>query len=105
MAPMKSFLLSRWRGEAQLETVFLRDMLLVGTVVTVAALAAAHGLPAAGVPPGLAALAVFLPLPWNIFLYLAVWRSADRDDGPAGLTAKTIGTMWLITMFVLLAGT
>ena len=34
--------------------------------------------------PGLVALAIFLlPLPYNIFVVIAVWRSAARYRGPA----------------------
>lgn len=98
---MKSFLQSRWRGEAPLEAVFWRDMLAVGTALNIASAAAAFALLSADYPGVLAVLLHMLPVPWNLFLILAVWRSADREGGPPAVTAKTIGVMWLMTMFVL----
>ena len=98
---MPDFLKSRWNGETPLETVFLRDMLLVGTAINIAAAVASYALLAADYPTWLAVAVLSLPVPWNIFLFFAVWRSAERDDGPAGLTAKIIAVMWLATMFVL----
>lgn len=98
---MKSFLQSRWRGEAPLETVFLRDMLLVGTAINIAAAVAAHYLREAEMPGALVLLLNLAPVPWNLFLALSLWRSADRDEESAGTAAKAIGVMWLMTMFVL----
>jgi hypothetical protein len=98
---MNSFLETRWNGEAPLETVFWRDMLLVGTAINIASAAAAWGLLAADMQPALAVLLHMLPVPWNLFLIVAVWRSADREGGPPAVTAKVIGVMWLMTMFVL----
>ncbi len=97
----KSFLLSRWRGEAPLETVFLRDMLLVGTGLTIAAAVAAHAMRDAGMAEALAVAVSMLPVPWNMFLFYAVWRCSERDGGPGGLAARVIAVMWLITMFVI----
>lgn len=98
---METFLISRWNGEAPLEKVFWRDMLIVGTALNIAAAAAGFALLSAGYSDALALLVFFLPLPWNLFLFVAVWRSANREGDPAGLTAKVIASMWLITMFVL----
>lgn len=98
--PMTSFLQSRWLGEVPLETVFWRDMLLVGSLLNMAAAAAAYAMIAADYPGLLAMLVFVLPLPWNLFLLVAVWQSADRDGGAAALTAKVISVIWLVAMFV-----
>jgi hypothetical protein len=98
---MTSFLETRWNGEAPLEMVFWRDMLLVGTAINVASAAAGFALLSADYPRVLALLLHMLPVPWNLFLIVAVWRSADREGGPPAVTAKVIGVMWLMTMFVL----
>lgn len=98
---MIDFLYSRWRGEVPLERVFGRDMLLIGTAINIACAAASFALASAGYPRFLTLLAGLAPVPWNLFLFLAVWRSAERDDGPAGVSAKVIAAFWLATMFVL----
>jgi hypothetical protein len=93
---MKSFLLSRWRGQAPLETVFWRDMIVIGTAVNIAAACAAlalliHG---AGTPTALAVH--FAPAPWNLFLFLSVYRSADNAAGVNVLAAKAGAALWLV---------
>jgi len=71
---MTSFLQTRMRGEAPLETVFWRDMLAVGTVVNLAATVAALALFAAEYPAWLGLAVNFLPLPWNLDtpIYLSI---------------------------------
>jgi hypothetical protein len=95
---MTSFLQTRMRGEAPLETVFWRDMLAVGTVVNLAATVAAFALFAAEYPAWLGLAVNFLPLPWNLFLFVAVWRSAEREGGPSATTAKVVGVLWFAVM-------
>lgn len=98
---MPSFLQSRIGGEAPLEVVFWRDMLGVGTVLNLAATAAAFGMFATDAPAWLGLTVNFLPLPWNLFLVLAVWRSAEREGGPAATTAKVVGVLWFLAMIAL----
>ena len=96
-----SFLTTRLSGEAPLETVFWRDMLLVGSLVNIAATALALALLAADYPP-LPALAInFAPIPYNLFLVLACWRSAAREGGPPATTATIVSTLWFAVMMVL----
>lgn len=99
---MWPFIEKRWRGEVELETAFLRDMLLVGTGVTVAAALAAWGLREAGAPGALPLALSLLPVPLDMFLFVAVWRSAGKEGGPAALSARAIAVMWLATMLVML---
>ncbi len=75
--------------------------MVAGTGLNVAASAAALALFAAGLPAALALAVLFLPLPWNLFLFVAVWRSAEREGGPPALTAKVVGVIWLIVMMAL----
>jgi len=91
-----AFFLDRWRGIVPMRTLFWRDMILVGTginlMTTVAALMAL-GLKA----PTLVAMAVhFSPLPYNIFLFTAVWRAASRlTPSTAGVT-QMCAAIWLV---------
>ncbi len=97
----RSFLLSRWRGEAPLGIVFWRDMILVGTALNIAAALAAVLLLAADAPTPLALLVYFAPLPWSIFLFFAVWRCAEKAGGPDAITAKIGAMIWLVVVIVL----
>ena len=93
---MKSWVLARWRGEAPLGTVFGHDMMLVGTIVNAVTTLAAIGLLAAGAPPLLSIAVYLLPLPWNLLLFFAVWRSAARAGGTAAIAAQMAAVIWLI---------
>lgn len=85
MASLRSFAADRWRGEAPLETVFWRDMIIVGTLINIFAAALSMALFAAGAPGGIALLVFFAPVPWNLFLFMAVWRAVERGAGEGGV--------------------
>lgn len=97
----KAFLLSRLRGEVALETVFWRDMMLVGTGINVVATLAAMALLAFEIPTIVALLVFLAPLPWNLFLFSAVWRSAEKIKGTTALAAKIGATIWLVAVVLL----
>ena len=99
---MWSFIEKRWRGEVELETVFLRDMLLLGSGITIAAALAAWGLRGAEAPAVLPLAVCLLPVPLDMFLFVAVWRSAGREGGPVAMSARVIAVMWLAAMLVML---
>jgi len=97
----KSFVLSRWRGQVPLETVFWRDMLGVGTALNLMAAASAMLLFMAGKPTAICLLVFFSAVPWNLFLFLSVWRSAENTKGPGALVAKIGSVLWFVLMFAL----
>ncbi len=66
------FFRTRWRGEVPLDRLFWRDMLLVGTVLSVASSALALLLLGLKLPLWLVLAVHFLPVPYNIFLTIAV---------------------------------
>ncbi len=90
-----SFLARRWRGEVPMRTVFWRDMLAVGTAPNllatfIALMAASQG------APGWAAVALhFAPMPYNVFLCVAVGRAR-----PASRPASAVALVWLALMTV-----
>lgn len=92
---VQSFFASRWRGEANLTTVFWRDMLLVGTLINGVTSVAAIALLGAGASPILSAAVFFSPLPYNIFLFVSVWRAAERSNGAGAAAAKLVAALWL----------
>ena len=98
---MPSFFSTRLRGNAPLEKVFWRDMLLVGSAINVAATAASLAMFASGQSPALALAVDLLPIPWNTFLLIAVWKAAEREGGPAAKTANIVAALWYFVMLAL----
>jgi hypothetical protein len=98
---VKAFTLSRWRGQAPLETVFWRDMIMFGTALNAVTTLGAIGLLIADAPTALALLVFFSPLPVNLFLFFSVWRSAANSDGFGGVLARVGAAIWLALVMVL----
>jgi hypothetical protein len=84
-----------------LETVFWRDMLMVGTAINIIAGASAILLLVYKMPTAICLLVFFSPLPWNLFLFLSVWRSAENAKPPDALVAKIGAPLWFAVMLAL----
>ena len=80
---MQKVIADLWSGQMPLPRAFWEFAICYGTLlnlVTTFASLAALSMGAAG----LVALALhFLPLPYNVFAVVAVWRSAGHYPGPA----------------------
>lgn len=98
---VKAFTLSRWRGQAPLDTVFWRDMIVLGTTLNAITALSAIGLLIAEAPTALALLVFFSPLPVNLFLFFSVWRSAGNSDGFGAVLARVGAAIWLALVTVL----
>lgn len=98
---MHPFLQSRLDGGVPLETVFWRDMLAIGSVVNVAFTAAALAMLSGGYPAALALVVNLLPVPWNAFLLVSVWKAAEREGGPPATTANVVAAIWFLVMIAL----
>lgn len=96
-----NFLRSRWRGEVPLDIVFWRDMIGVGTALNILAATTAILLLAAEVGMPFVLLVYFSPVPWNLFLFLAVWHSASNTGGPNASLAKAAAAAWVLIVTVL----
>lgn len=70
------FFARRWRAEVPLRMLFWRDMVLVGTLISLTSTAVAFAMLAAGATTGWAVAVHFLPLPYNLFLVAALWRQS-----------------------------
>jgi hypothetical protein len=94
------FLASRWHRQVPLGLLFWRDMVVFGSAVNLAF--AFGGLMALGFKAGLPiALLVFhLPLPYNIFIAGAVWRTADLAAPRAASSARAGAALWLVAMLL-----
>ena len=83
----------RWRGQVPMSVLLWRDILGVGTVVNLMATILALAVMVQDGPDGLAVVLHFLPLPFNVFLCVALWRMPDRSP-----MASLIAAGWLLAM-------
>ena len=95
MTAAQGFIARRWRGDVPLRTVFWRDMLGVGTAVNVLATFAALIAASQGAPSALAVAIHLAPMPWNLFLLVAVGRVR-----PASRLASGVALAWVVLMTV-----
>jgi hypothetical protein len=71
-----------WRGEIPLGRAFWEFAVLDGTLANLFTTIASLSLLAADAPAAIAVVVHFLPLPYNLLMVVAVWRSAARYGGP-----------------------
>ncbi|MBN9039537.1 MAG: hypothetical protein J0H53_26050 [Rhizobiales bacterium] len=91
----RGFVAARLAGEVPAGGVFWTDMLAVGTAVNVVAAFAAILMLGFKHPAWVAVCVYLSPLPYNIFLVVAVWRAAARLM-PSPAAAYRLGaTLWL----------
>ncbi|MGE0500948.1 MAG: hypothetical protein AB7I79_04725 [Rhizobiaceae bacterium] len=95
-ATRRGFFRSRLDGAVPLDRLFWLDMALVGTLINLATSFAA--LVALGLKwPAWAWIAVYLsPLPYNLFLVMAVWRTSASAAPGVAATARAGALAWLI---------
>ncbi|UVK56397.1 hypothetical protein DBIPINDM_003001 [Mesorhizobium sp. AR02] len=93
---VRSFLRSRWLGEVPLDRLFWRDMMLVGTGINIASSVAALILLGLKMPLGVVLTVHFAPVPYNIFLTIAVWRTAEKSGGAKASLVMLGSALWLI---------
>jgi hypothetical protein len=95
-SPRSGFFASRWGRQVPLGLLFWRDMVVVGSAINLAA--AFAGLMALGFKAGLpvAMLIIHSPLPYNLFLAAAVWRTADVAEPRAAASARLGAALWLL---------
>ncbi|MBZ9767662.1 hypothetical protein LB526_12925 [Mesorhizobium sp. CA6] len=97
---MRDFFRSRWRGQVPLDRLFWCDMLLVGTILSIASSALALVLLGLKLPLWLVLAVHFLPVPYTIFLTVAVWRTAEKAGGFKAQLMMLGSALWLITTVV-----
>jgi hypothetical protein len=88
-----------WTGEITLARTFWSYAMIGGTALNVVATCLALALVVIDAPAVVAASVFALPIPYNVLVLVAVWRSADRYEGPrlwADLARAAI-VVWTIT--------
>ncbi|MDP3085359.1 MAG: hypothetical protein Q8N44_16950 [Rubrivivax sp.] len=86
-ARSRGFFAARWQGQVGLPRLFWRDMLLVGSMANLGLSFVALMLVAKGVSTAIAVAVHFAPLPYNLFLFAAVWRHPQRTAFIGGAAA------------------
>ena len=89
----------RWQGEVPIDRLFWRDMVVVGTAINVASSVVALILLGLKLPLVVVLAVHFAPVPYNIFLTIAVWRTAEQSGAKASLLLLG-SALWLIAMVV-----
>ncbi len=90
------FFAARWHGEADLQVLLWRDVLVVGTLVNLAAGFAAFLMLSQNVAP-IWALSVYLaPVPYNVFLLMSVWRSNQCTP-----LVSLIAGLWFVLVLII----
>lgn len=96
-----AYLQRLWRGELPLGRVFWTDMVIAGSLVNLGMSLVAILLFAAGLPVAVGVTVHFSPLPYNILLLLAVWRSAEREASGWSLAAQAGAVAWFLGSLLL----
>ncbi|MER9678258.1 hypothetical protein NKJ23_02775 [Mesorhizobium sp. M0184] len=100
MSRVAAFFRSRWFGGVPLDRLFWRDLVVVGTAINVASSVAALILLGLKLPLALVLAVHFAPVPYNIFLTFAVWRTAEKSNGVMASLMTLGATLWLILVVV-----
>jgi hypothetical protein len=96
-----AFFVRRWRRQVPLGLLFWRDMIVIGSALNLAS--AFAGLMALGFKADLlvAMLVFHAPLPFNIFIVAAIWRTADLVEAAKASSARAGAVLWLVAATVL----
>ena len=89
-----------WAGEIPLGQAFWRYAVIVGFFVNLVTSALLLALLAHDAGLAWIALSFALPIPYNVFAVVAVWRSAARYQGPASRAelARIASVIWMIVL-------
>jgi len=79
---MKKLVAALWSGEVPLARAFWEYAILWGTLLNLVTTLGAFMLLEAEGQEGAAVALLLLPVPYNVFMLVAVWRSAARYEGP-----------------------
>lgn len=92
-AEYRGYFARRWHGQVATSVLLWRDMLAVGSAINVGSTFVALLLLSQGSGLTVAAAVHFSPIPYNLFLFAAFWRSAQRTTATA-----VIAMAWLCLM-------
>lgn len=85
-----------WLGRPSLSRIFWNDMLLVGTSISLTATLLGYLTLAADAPAAVSLAISLSPLPYNLLLVTAVWRSAAATMSDWAWPARAAAGAWLL---------
>jgi hypothetical protein len=99
---MKATLRKLWAGEIPLAVAFWEYTVVYGFVANLVATLGFFAAVAAEAPDALAILIFLLPVPYNLLVLVAVWRSADRHPGSRmwAELARAAAVLWFVAASV-----
>jgi hypothetical protein len=97
---VKSFFRMRWQGAVSLDRLFWRDLVFVGTAISATSSAVALILLSLKMPLAVVLAMHFAPVPYNLFLTLAVWRTVEKLPGIKAWMMTLGASLWLILTLV-----
>ena len=95
------FFTSRWRAQVPLRRLFWFDMMLTGTAINVVSSLVALFMLAMKVPAPICLLVHFTPLPYNVFLAMAVWKTAAPHEVAHATAARAGALAWVVAATLL----
>jgi hypothetical protein len=96
----EGFFSARWHGNVQLGQLLWQDTILYGTAINVAAAVVALLLYASDAPVLIGTAIYFSPLPYNVYLVAAVWRTTAAAQEPWATGARILALLWFIAMMI-----
>ena len=96
----RQYFLTRWHGSIPLPRLLWRDTVAIGTLINLIAVLASVIAWDQGVGTAAAAAIFFSPLPYNLFLLFAVWRTSERVAEPGRIIARVVAALWMFVVTV-----
>jgi hypothetical protein len=89
-----------WAGEIPLGLAFWRYTVVYGLLLNLVTHALFFALLVKDADTIPVVLAFVLPIPYNILMIVAVWRSADRYPGPksSAEAARAAAVLWMVAL-------
>ncbi len=97
-AALRAWAVRLWRGEETLARAFWTWAVAVGAIVNVAGTFLLYATLRLHAPTFVVVLAYVSPIPYNLFVFVGVWRAAARYTGPAHIAdlARAVLVAWTV---------
>jgi hypothetical protein len=97
---MKERIETLWLGHVPLDIAFWRFAVIYGLVLNAATSMLFMGLLVSDAGYAMLTAAFLLPIPYNLFMIVAVWRSAGRYEGPRKWVdwARFASVLWMVVL-------
>ena len=100
-AAVTGYFRALWSGTEPLHRVIISDMLIGGTLVNLTTFAVSLVLFGLEAPKWLGAIVFLSPIPYSVFVVVAVWRTAAVSNSPLAWPARLGAMVWLGAMLLI----